>query len=279
MILVTGATGHIGSELVPFLLEAGQRVRVLVRDERKVAHLDVCVERAVGDLDKPETLVAALQGIQKVFLVTFETPQDVNFIEKAKQAGVSQIVKLSSLEATDHEIQIGKWHFEREELIRTAGMDCTFLRAGMFMSNSAEWWADSIKTQGAVYFPGGKGKTAPVDPRDVAAVAAKILTQPGHNGQAYELTGTELLSMGEMVQIISKVIHKPLTYQDIPPFAAKMFMLKNGMNKTLVKALMELTAYLRKNKGAIITETVGQILGRAPRGFEAWCEEHADAFR
>ena len=88
MILVTGATGHIGRELVPQLLEAGQSIRVLVRDERKVAHLDPCVERAIGDWDKPETLRAALQGVDKIFLLTFETRQDENIVELAKQAGV-----------------------------------------------------------------------------------------------------------------------------------------------------------------------------------------------
>ena len=279
MILVTGANGHIGRELVPQLLEAGECVRVLVRDSNKVAHLDERVERAVGDLNQPESLAAAMQGVDRIFLVTFETQQDVNVIEKAKQAGVSRIVKLSSLEATDHEIQIGKWHFEREELIRASGLDCTFLRPGMFMGNLAEWWGDSIKQQGAVYFPGGKGKVAAVDPRDVAAVAARVLTQSGHNGQSYELTGSELLSMGEMVQVIAKALGKPLSYKDIPPFAAKMFMLKNGMDKKLVNALMEMMAYLRKNKGAVVTDTVEQILGRPPRSFEAWCNEHVDLFR
>jgi len=279
MILVTGATGHIGRELIPQLLKAGERIRVLVRDERKVAYLDERVERVVGDLNQPKTLATAVQGIDRVFLITFETQQDVNFIAKAKQAGVSRIVKLSSLEASDHEIQIGKWHFEREELIRASGLNCTFLRPGMFMSNSADWWADSIKQQGTVYFPGGKGKAAPVHPRDVAAAAATVLTQPGHNGQAYELTGPELLSMDEMVQVIAKALNKPLTYTDIPPFAAKMFMLKNGMDKTLVKALMEMMDYLRKNKGAIMTNTVEKILGCPSRSFESWCNEHAHLFQ
>jgi len=279
MILVTGATGHIGKELIPQLLEAGERVRVLVRDANKVAHLDERVERAIGDLNQPESLTAAMQGVDRIFLITFETQQDVNVIAQAKQAGVSQIVKLSSLEATDHEIQIGKWHFEREELIRASGLDCTFLRPGMFMSNFTEWWGDSIKQQGAVFFPGGKGQVAPVDPRDVADVAARVLTQSGHNGQSYELTGSELLSMGEIVQVIAKAFGTPLTYTNIPPFAAKMFMLKNGMDKKLVNALMEMMAYLRKNKSAIVTDTVEKILARSPRSLEAWCNEHVDFFR
>ena len=150
MILVTGASGHIGKELVAQLVNAGQPVRVLVRDERKVARLDACVERAVGDLDKPETLLTALQGVEKIFLVTFETRQDLNMLAAAKQAGARQVVKLSTLEASAHTIQIGKWHLEREELIRKSGLEWTFLRPGMFMSNSGDWWADSIRQQAAV---------------------------------------------------------------------------------------------------------------------------------
>ena len=130
-----------------------------------------------------------------------------------------------------------------------------------------------------MYFPGGKGKVAPVHPRDVAAVATTVLTQPGHNGRAYELTGPELLSMDEMVRVIAKALNKPLTYTDIPPFAAKIFMLKNGMDRILVKALMEMMSYLRKNKGAIMTDTVQKILGCPPQSFEIWCNEQINLFR
>jgi uncharacterized protein YbjT (DUF2867 family) len=280
MILITGATGNIGRELISILLEHGQSIRALVRDERKVAHLDPCVERALGDLDKPETLVPAVQGVERIFLVTFETRQDLNVIEAAKKVGVKHIVKLSTLEATKHKIQVGKWHYEREELIRASGLDWTFLRPGMFMSNSIEWWAESIKGQNSVFFPGGKkGKVAPVHPRDVAWVAAVALTEQGHSKQAYALTGSELFTIGEMVQVISKVLGKPIQYVDIPPIAAKLFMLKTGMDKTLVNALMEMLRSLRRNEGAVVMDTVQRVTGHPPRTFEAWCREHIKAFQ
>jgi len=280
MILITGATGNIGKELVPFLLESGQSIRVLTRDMQKVAHLDLCVERAMGDFDRSETLAAAVKGIERIFLVTYETQQDVNVIEAAKKAGVRQIVKLSTREATEHKIKVGKWHFEREELIRTSGLDWTFLRPGMFMSNSIDWWAESIKGQASVFFPGGKkGKVAPIDPRDVARAAAVALTEPGHTGRAYELTGSELFTIGGMVQVISRVLGKPIQYVDIPPIAAKLFMLKSGMDKVLVNALMEMLASLRRNEGAILTEDVQRLTSRAPRRFETWCRAHIGAFQ
>jgi uncharacterized protein YbjT (DUF2867 family) len=280
MILIAGATGHIGKELIPLLLETGQPLRLLVRDEKKVAHLDPKIERVLGDLNGPASLLAAMQRVEKVFLVTFESQQDLNVIEAAQRAGVQQIVKLSTLEATEHKIKVGKWHYEREQLIRASGLDWTFLRPGMFMSNSIEWWADSIKGQGSVFFPGGKkGRVAPVDPRDVARVAALALTQPGHSKQAYELTGSELFTIGEMVQIIAGVLGKPIQCVDIPPIAAKLFMLKSGMDKALVNGLMEMLASLRKNEGAIVTDTVRRLTGNAPRTFEAWAREHIRAFQ
>jgi (4-alkanoyl-5-oxo-2,5-dihydrofuran-3-yl)methyl phosphate reductase len=150
----------------------------------------------------------------------------------------------------------------------------------MFMSNSVEWWSESIKGQDSVFFPGGKkGKVAPVDPRDIARVAAIALTQAGHGGQAYELTGSELFTIGEMVQIIANVLGKPIQYVDIPPIAAKLFMLKSGMDRTLVNALMETLASLRKNEGAIVTDTVQRVTGYAPRKFEDWCREQIQAFQ
>jgi len=280
MILVTGATGHIGRELIPFLLESQHSIRVLVREERKLLHLDPSIGRVKGDLNDPESILTAMQGVEKVFLVTFETQQDINMIDAAKRAGVQRIVKLSTLEATEHKIRVGKWHYEREQIIRGSGLDWTFLRPGMFMSNSIEWWAESIKGQGSVFFPGGRtGKVAPIDPRDVAKVAALALTQSGHSKQAYELTGSELFTIGEMVRIISQALGKRIQYMDIPPIAAKLFMLKSGLDKALVNALMEMLASLRKNEGALVMDTVQRVTGNAPRTFAEWCCDHIQAFR
>ena len=279
MILVIGSTGHVGKELVPQLLQSGQQLRVLVRDEQKVAHLDPIIERAVGNLNDPESLANAMRGVERVFLVTLTTQQDVNVLDAAKQTGVKHIVKLSTMEATEHKIAIGKWSFECEELIRASGLNWTFLRPGMFMSNSIGWWAATIKAQGAVYFPGGKGKVAPVDSRDIAGVAALALTQPGHSGQVYELTGLELLTVKEMIGIISRTLGKPIRYMDIPPFVAKLGMQKSGMNKRMVNALMEMLMSLRKNESARTRDTIQRLTGRPPRTFEEWCRENVNAFR
>jgi uncharacterized protein YbjT (DUF2867 family) len=221
-----------------------------------------------------------MRDVDSIFLVTYETQQDINVIETAKRAGVRQVVKLSTLEAAAHKIKVGRWHYEREELIRGSGLDWTFLRPGMFMSNTIEWWAESIKGQASVFFPGGKkGRVAPIDPRDIASVAACALAQPGHGGKTYELTGRELFTIGEMVQVIAKVLGKPIQYRDIPPIAARLFLLRTGMDKTLVNALMEMLGSLRRDEGAIVTDTVQQVTGREPERFETWCRAHIEAFR
>jgi uncharacterized protein YbjT (DUF2867 family) len=278
MILITGATGKVGKELVRLLTDQGAPVRALVRDERKLAALSSQLEIAVGDLDKPETLDAAMQGIRSLFLVTPDTSQVVNLLDAARRAGVRHVVKLSTIEA-DRSLGPGKWHREQERLIEASEMDWTFLRPTMMMVNTVEWWADMIKNQDAVYFPGGKGKVSPVDPRDVAAVACAVLTQPGHAGQIYPLTGPEVLTIGEMVQTIGRVLGKRLRYVSVPSIMAAIWMRKSGLPGYVVKALVETLGALRRNEYAYVTDAVERVVGCPPRSFETWCREHITAFQ
>jgi uncharacterized protein YbjT (DUF2867 family) len=278
MILITGATGNVGKELVRLLLDKGAQVRVLVRDERKVSHLGGRVEVAVGDLDRPNTLAAAMQGVDQLYLVAPVTEQVTRLLEAARQAGVKHVVKQSTIEA-GRRLGPGKWHREQEELVKSMGFAWTFLRPTMFMSNTIEWWGATIKSQAAVYFPGGSGKVPPVDPRDVAAVACTVLTHPGHAGQIYEVTGPEAFTIGEMVQILGKVMGKPLRYVNVPAFLAAIWLRRFGMSPELVKGLMETLGALRRNEYAYVTDVVERVGRVEPRTFEAWCRENTGAFQ
>jgi len=280
MILVTGATGNIGGKIVQQLLAMQQPVRVFVRDPRKIADLGHQVEVAVGDFEQVETLEAALQGVDHLFLNTssFGTQQNQNAIAAAQRAGVKHIVELSTFGAGEPTHAIDAWHHAKEQLLIDSGLEWTMLRPGQFMSNNLQW-ASSIKGQGAVYFPGGAGKVAPIDPRDIAAVAVVALTQPGHAGKAYQLTGPELLTVDQQVQILARLLGKPLQYVDVPPAVADDQMRKAGMPPMLVDALSQLTVILREGRGAYRTDTVQQLTGRPAYTFEEWCRDHIGAFQ
>jgi uncharacterized protein YbjT (DUF2867 family) len=219
-----------------------------------------------------------MQGIDQLYFVTPVTEQVVNLLKAAKQAGVQHVVKQSTLEA-DRSLGPGKWHREQEELVKSMGFAWTFIRPTMFMSNTIEWWSVTIKAQSAVYFPGGNGKVSPVDARDVAAVARAVLTRPGHEGQIYEVTGPQALTISEMVQVLAKALDRPLRYVNIPAFLAAIWLRRFGMSRELVKALMETLGALRRNEYAYVTDAVERVGGVKPRTFEAWCREHLNEFR
>jgi NAD(P)H-binding len=204
MILVTGATGTVGAELVPRLLAAGQAVRVLTRDPAKTAHLENEVEKATGDLDKPETLAAAMDSVQAVYLISQAGQADAA-VAAARQAGVRHIVRQSTMEAGfDPPLGPRRWHRQAEQAIERSGLAWTHLRPTMMMTNTAAGWAPGIRATGTVRFPGGTGRLSPVDPRDIAVVpcashptttllpslAEPVCQVPGQHGARARVPGT-----------------------------------------------------------------------------------------
>lgn len=279
MILVTGATGNVGTELVRWLTARGQPIRVFTRDLRKVAHLDSKIDRVEGDFDKPETLSIAMEGVDRLFLLTDETRHAIHVLEAAKRCGVRTVVNLSTGEVLwPDQLPIGRWNLEREKLIEESGLTWTMLRPGQFMSN-ALWWAIPVKKIGTVLFPGGKGRTALIDPHDIAEVAALALTEPGHEGKYYVLTGAELLTTRQMVDILSKVLGKQLRYIDPPQFVLRFFMRRAGMRPDLVEGLLALAALAKRGEMEVQVDTFQQLTGHQPRTFEEWCHNHIEAFQ
>lgn len=282
MILVTGATGNVGGAVLEQLVDAGQPVRALVRDPARLRELGGNIAVVKGDLSKPETLDAAFAGVDRAFLVCVggDLPKLAgNAADAATRAGVKHIVLLSSSSvARAPDVQIARWHLEAGARVKASGVAWTMLRPGGFASNTLRW-AASIKAQGAVFQPLGDAKARPIDERDIAAVAVKALTSPGHEGKEYELTGPEALTAAEQVAKISAAIGRPLRYVDVSEDAAREGMAKAGLPEVFIRALLEAFALIRSGKGEEPSSAIEQLLGRRGRTFDEWLERHVKTFQ
>jgi (4-alkanoyl-5-oxo-2,5-dihydrofuran-3-yl)methyl phosphate reductase len=281
MILVTGATGKVGGAVLEQLLAEGHAVRALARDPGKLEKVSGKLEIAKGDLAKPETLDAAFAGARAVFVMGAGGDMVAlvgNAIAAAKKAGVLRVVFLSSSSASsEHETRLGNWHRAAEAIVKESGIAFTILQPGGFASNALQW-VRPIKAQGAVFRPTGDGKTAPIDPGDIAAVAVKALTTPGHEGKSYVLSGPEALSMEEQVAKLGAAIGKPLRFVDVTAAAAREGMAREGMPEVFIEAMLEISAEVKAGRAGEVTTTVEEILGRKPQTFDAWAARNAAAF-
>jgi uncharacterized protein YbjT (DUF2867 family) len=272
MILVTGATGTVGREVVRQLHTAGCEVRALSRNPEK-ANFPEGVEAVSGDLTKLETLRVALDGVEKVFWV-LPLDADFNFPQIARQSGVRHIVLLSAL-AVDFGIEnaIARLHMNAEQAVRESGLAWTFLRPGGFMTNSFQWVA-SIRSEGVVRIPFGDISSAAIDSRDIAAVVAKALSSDGHEGKIYTLSGPELVTPRQQVSILGNVLGRNLGFETIPDEIARGYMLRQ-MPVEIVDALFDLTS-----RGiSTVLPTVEEVTGRVPHTFKQWSIDHIEAFR
>jgi uncharacterized protein YbjT (DUF2867 family) len=282
MILVTGATGNIGRELARELDTRGATLRVLVRAPDRAAGLPDRAERTVGDLGEPATLTPAFYGVDKLFLLTqgIGTDFTIHAVAAAQAAGVSHIVHLSSSHVLLDPIPaMGRWHHEREEIIRASGIPATFLRPGGFMTNALDW-LPTIREGGYVLDPVGPGRYAPIDPADIAAVAAVVLTEDGHRGKEYALTGDEMFTVTEQVRIIAESIGRDIEVcEAATPAEAVRFRFPNGAPQALADAITEGFTLMRADTVGFRTDTVERLLGRRPRTFADWCARNANVFR
>ncbi|QQE79767.1 SDR family oxidoreductase [Alicyclobacillus sp. SO9] len=274
MILVTGATGNVGREVVEQLHSMGQRVRVLSRNPEKVQFPD-SVEVVTGDLADMETVKPALTGVNKVFLIYISGGEEVPKL--AKELGVEHIVFLSS-GAIESAIEngIGRMHAEVEELIRQSGVTWTFLRPDAFMSNSLQW-AESVRTEGMVRAPFGDVLSVPIDPKDIASVAVKALSSAGHDNEIYTLTGPEALNPEDQAHIIGDVLGKKVAFQSIPEEVARQYMTQHAPEE-IVDALFKLMQGTRIKPQPVL-DTVERITGKPARTYSQWVKDNAGAFR
>ena len=281
MILVLGSTGTTGSEVARQLIAAGRQPRLLVRSPAKARAFQDDAELVEGDLDRPESIDAAMRGVEAMYLVSSGVrgrTQEIEAIDAAKRAGVRHVVKLSVFGADAPFYAFARWHGEVESHLRGSGLAWTMLRPVNFMTNSLQW-ADSIRSSGAFYQPTGDGRWAAIDPSDIGAVAVRALTSPGHEGKAYAMTGPEALSASEYAQKISAAIGKPVTFVDVPPEAAHDQLLKSGMPAEYVDALLDLLATMKAGKFATVADGVERGGGKKPFSFDDWIRRNAAAFR
>ena len=220
-ILVTGATGRVGRLVVAQLLGAGVPIRALTR-RPAAAGLPAAAEVVAGDLTAPESLDAALQGVGGVFLVWTTQPTTAPAVVERIATHTRRVVFLSSPHRTPHPFfqqpnPTAALHADIDRRIAAAGLSSTIIRPGMFASNARLWWAPVIRVGGIVRWPYGAAETAPIDDRDIAAVAVCALSEEGHVGKDYVLTGPESLSQAEQVSIIGAAIGRRIQFEELSP--------------------------------------------------------------
>jgi len=280
MFLITGATGHIGGKLIDALLGQGHEVRAFVRDPDRAAGLPDGADLAVGDLDDAASVNAVVKGVTGIFHMqaSHGTSQTATMIQAARNAGVSRIVALSSIGAVLKPMPaMGAWFRAREDLLRASGLDVTYLRPNTLMTN-ALWWAQSIGRDGTVTDASGPGRMSCVDPDDIAAVAAVTLTQPGHEGHGYILTGPQALTSREQVGILAQVLGRPVTFTDTTPEELADSSVAHGTPREAADAMENLTELFRAGRAGILTDDIKNVTHQEPGSFRAWCERNATAF-
>jgi len=279
-VLVTGATGRVGRLVVDQLLAAGVSVRALTR-RPDTTKLPPAVEIAAGDLTIPESLDAALQGVGAAFLVWTAPPATAAAVIRRLAAHVPRVVFLASPHQTPHPFfqqpnPMAALHAEIERLIGAANIASTVIRPGMFASNTIHWWAATIRNAGVVRWPYGAAETAPIDERDVAAVAARALYTDGHTGGDYVLTGPESLSQADQVRLIGDAVGRRIQFEELSP---EEFRRETAGSWPAPVVDMLLAAWkATMGRPAFVTTTVADVVGSSARTFRDWAGDHASAF-
>ena len=282
MILVTGASGNIGSEVVKKLVAGGAKVRAASRGGKAPTGAGQ-VESVDVDFAKGESVRAALKGVDALFLLVPSTPNqaelDALVVDEAKKAGVQFIVKSSVIGAEREGYTFARWHRAGEKAVERSGIPHAFVRPNTFMQNMKNFFAGTIKGQGAFYFPAKDSKTSFVDVRDIAAVAAKLLTSPGHQGKAYTVTGPAALTYAEVAATLGAAIGKKVSYVDLPPADFKKSMMGFGAPEWMADAMIDMGRYTIEGGCAEVSGAVQAVTGNKPIAFETYAKDFAADFK
>ncbi|WP_067547681.1 SDR family NAD(P)-dependent oxidoreductase [Nocardia crassostreae] len=281
MIVITGATGTIGGEVVRQLAARGERVRAVARNPER-AQFPTEVEVVRGDYTDTTSMAAAFDGAEAVFVVGLLGPEFVDLdqalIRAARDAGARRIVKLSAIGTGDPGLgRVGTWHMPGERVVRESGVAWTILRPSSFASNTLSW-AQPIAAGQPVPNLTGSGAQGVVDPRDVAAVAVEALLSDDHAGRIYTLTGPRAVTAQDQADALATVLGRPIGTVDIPHDTAREHMLAAGMSAEFADGALAGQAFSRAGHNNVVTDDVARILGRAPRSYADWARDHAAAF-
>jgi uncharacterized protein YbjT (DUF2867 family) len=280
MLLVTGATGTTGRELVAALLRRGAPVRALVRDAARGRDLlGDGVEFVEGDFDRPETVAAAFDGVERVYVLTPPHPQQAvwerGVLAGAGRAGVGLVVRHSLQGADDASpMAAARLHRQSERELEASGLPFVILRPNFF----DQTFAGGMVVQGAMYTAAGDGRVSFVDARDVAEAAAAVLTGEGHEGRTYTLTGPEALTFAEAAAVIGEVTGRPVQHVDVPAEQLAAGMAQAGVPDWLAQDIAALQTAYAAGAGSEVTDDVRTLTGRDPRPFREFVREHASLF-
>jgi uncharacterized protein YbjT (DUF2867 family) len=275
MILVTGATGNVGGELVRALAGAGQPVRALTRAGRE-QDVPPGVQSVTGDLNKPQSMGNALSGAEAMFL--YPGYQDLaGTLAQARQAGVRRVVLMSGSSAASGDTgnAVSRYMIESEEAVRASGLAWTLVRAFGFMSNTLQW-VPQLRKGDLVRAPFAGVPIAMVDPSDIAAVAAAALTATGHDGRVYTVSGPQALRPADRARILGEVLGRDLRFEGQPDDEARAEM-SASMPAEYVDAFFDFYVNGTLDESQPQPD-VAEVTGRPPRTFRQWAQAHAGAF-
>ena len=287
-ILITGATGTVGNEVVKQLSAKGENIIVKAAARSATDNTFENLNRVQVvqlDYDKPDSLAVALKGVDKLFLLTpFQSNMvdlTSNLVSEAKKAKVKYIAKQSVMGAdVEPGITPGRLHRQAEKIIEESGIPFTFLRPNFFMQNFVNYYSNLIRSQGAFYMPAGDAKVSFVDVRDIAAVAVKSLINDNQQkGRTYNITGGEALSYGQAAEILSKAVGKKINYVNVTDQDARNGMKDMSMDEWTIKSMIELFEITRAGYVSEISPIVEQVTGNKPITFSQFAKDYAGAFK
>jgi uncharacterized protein YbjT (DUF2867 family) len=276
-VLVVGATGHVGREVVRKLKEGGHRVRVMTRDVARAGALGVSSgEVAVGDLRDPASLPAAVAGVRKAYYATPDPEDNVamleNFLAAAKAAGVKHVVRLSARSAdVNSKDDLARRHGLAERALERSGLAWTHIRPSWFMQMMFEY-----APGGRMELPGGKGRIGWIDTRDIADLAVAALTRPGHDGTCHTISGPEALGYGDLARMMSEATGRDFVYVDMTPEDYRVHALARGEEAWYVDLVLQLYANIRADRYADISDEFEKVMGRPATTFAQFARDTRD---